>query len=123
MLYNIKVNIYNRNIHIVYSNKYHVVWCPKYRRAVLSNKVGYRLKDIIYQVAAETMSDIIEIMPDHVHLLCEVDPQFGIHQFIKLIKGRSSRQLRMEFPQIKKQGLGFVDAFIFFIYGWRRAAK
>jgi putative transposase len=40
-------------------------------------------------------------MPDHVHLLFEVDPQFGAHKAVKLIKGRSSRQLRQEFPSLK----------------------
>lgn len=39
----------------------------------------------------------IEIMPDHVHLLVDVDPQFGIHRLIKNIKGRSSKILRQEF--------------------------
>ena len=40
-------------------------------------------------------------MPDHVHLLVEVDPQFGIHRLTKLIKGYSSKILREEFPFLK----------------------
>ena len=49
--------------------------------------------------------DIIEmeIMPDHVHLLMEVDPQFGIHKAVKQIKGRSSRILREEYPWLKSK--------------------
>ena len=43
----------------------------------------------------------IEIMPDHVHLLLEVDPQFGIHKAIKRIKGRTSHILREEYPELK----------------------
>ncbi len=39
-------------------------------------------------------------MPDHVHLLVEVDPQFGIHRLGKLVKGRSSRYLRQEYPSL-----------------------
>lgn len=39
----------------------------------------------------------MEIMPDHVHLLMEVDPQFGVHKAVKQIKGRTSRVLRQEF--------------------------
>ena len=39
----------------------------------------------------------LEIMNDHVHLLVEVDPQFGIHRFVKLAKGRTSHDLRKEF--------------------------
>lgn len=55
------------------------------------------------QVCQEIQVEIIEmeIMPDHVHLLLEVDPQFGIHRAVKTIKGRTSRVLRQEFPQLK----------------------
>ena len=96
---------YKSNSNIVYSCKYHVVWTPKYRRPVLINGVDKRLKTIITEVGEETSSEIIEmeVMPDHVHLLVEVDPQFGIHHLVKLIKGRSSNLLRDEFPWLKKK--------------------
>ena len=45
----------------------------------------------------------MEIMPDHVHLLVEVDPQYGAHKLIKTIKGRSSRIIRSEFKWIKSR--------------------
>ena len=94
---------YKSNRNVVYSCKYHVVWCPKYRRKVLVNGVDSRLKELITQICQEIQVEIIEmeIMPDHVHLLIEVDPQFGIHKAIKLIKGRTSRILRTEFPYLK----------------------
>ena len=94
---------YKSNNNIVYSCKYHVVWCPKYRRKVLVDGVDSRLKELIIQICQEIQADIIEmeIMPDHLHLLIEVDPQFGIHKAIKLIKGRTSRILRQEFPYLK----------------------
>lgn len=90
---------YKSNNHVVFSCKYQVVWCPKYRRDVLVNGADDRLKEIIRQVCLETRSEVLEmeVMPDHVHLLVEVDPQFGIHHLVKLIKGRSSRLLRQEF--------------------------
>lgn len=93
----------NRNV--VYSCKYHVVWCPKYRRPVLVNGVDGRLKDIIREVCAEIHAELIEmeVMPDHVHLLVEVDPQYGIHRAVRLIKGRSSRLLRDEYPWLKSR--------------------
>ena len=94
---------YKSNSNVVYSCKYHVVWCPKYRRKVLVNGVDSRLKELITQICQEIQVEIIEmeIMPDHVHLLIEVDPQFGIHKAVKLIKGRTSRILRTEFPYLK----------------------
>ena len=96
---------YKLNNNVVYSCKYHVIWCPKYRRSVLQNEIDVRLKKIIYEVAQDKKSEIIEleVMPDHVHLLVEVDPQFGVHRLIKLMKGRSSRLLRSEFPWLKKR--------------------
>ena len=96
---------YKSNHNVVYSCKYHVVWCPKYRRSVLVRGVDERLKILIHDVANERQVAVIEleVMPDHVHLLCEVDPQFGIHKFIKQVKGRSSRVLRQEFPWLKSR--------------------
>ena len=93
---------YKSNLNVVYSCKYHVIWCPKYRRSVLVNGVDVRLKEVIQAVASERKCEILEleVMPDHVHLLVEVDPQFGIHRLIKLMKGRSSRVLRAEFKWI-----------------------
>ena len=94
---------YKCNNNITYSCKYHVIWCSKYRRKVLVEEVGQRLKELIVGVASELRVDIIEmeIMPDHVHLLLEVDPQFGIHRAVKNIKGKTSRILRAEFITLR----------------------
>ena len=56
-------------------------------------KVESRLKKIVSEVCKERESDLIEIEcdKDHVHILIEVDPQFGVHRLVKLIKGRSSK--------------------------------
>jgi putative transposase len=91
--------------HVTYSCKYHVVWCSKYRRAVLSEEIASRLKDILRLTIPKYRGYLIEVevMPDYVHLLVEVDPQFGIHRLVKLLKGRSSRGLRQEFPSLKRR--------------------
>lgn len=96
---------YKRNNNVVYSCKYHVVWCPKYRRKVLVDGVDERLKQICQDVADELRFEIIEmeVMPDHVHMLVEVDPQFGIHRAVKRMKGRSSHDLRQEFPWLRSR--------------------
>ena len=62
-----------------------------------------RLKAIIRDVCRERSAELIEVevVPDHVRLLVDVDPQFGIHRLVKAIKGRSSRLLRQEFPQCR----------------------
>jgi len=96
---------YKSNRNVVYSCKYHVVWCPKYRRKVLNGEIAERLKELIIQRCAEISAEIIEmeIMPDHVHLLLEVDPQYGINQAVRSIKGFSSHALRSEFPSLKSR--------------------
>ncbi len=94
---------YKSNNNIVYSCKYHIVWCPKYRRKVLIGNVETRLKELLIETCASMKVDIIEmeLMPDHVHILIELDPQFGVHRAIKQMKGRSSKILREEFPHLK----------------------
>lgn len=95
--------MYKSNKNIVYSCKYHVVWCTKYRRKVLINGADKALKKTAYQVAQELQFEIleIEVMPDHVHMLIEVDPQLGIHRAVKRIKGRTSHELRDNFEWLR----------------------
>jgi len=99
------LSTYKSNRHIVYSSKYHVVWCPKYRRKVLVGVVAKRLERVLKTLCAKMKVDILalEIMPDHVHLLCEVDPQFGVHRLVKRLKGNTSHTLRQEFPSLKSR--------------------
>lgn len=96
---------YKSNNNVVYSCKYHIVWTPKYRRPVLQNGIDERLKSIIQDLCKELECELlaVEILPDHVHVLAEVDPQFGIHRFVKTLKGKSSHILRSEFPALKSR--------------------
>ena len=96
---------YKNNKNVVYSCKYHVVWCPKYRRKVLVDGIDDRLKELIKSVCNEIGAELfeLEVMPDHVHLLLEVDPQYGINKAIRHIKGVTSHTLRSEFPKLKSR--------------------
>src|SRR5437660_4065170 len=96
---------YKSNKNVVYSSKYHIVWCPKYRRKVLAGGVEKRLLGLIHKAAARYRAEVIalEILPDQVHLLVEVDPQFGIHRLVKYIKGVTSHDLRKEFPSLSSR--------------------
>lgn len=93
------------NHNIVFDCKYHVVFCPKYRKKVLKEPVDFRLKELFLEKAMELRAEIVEmeIMPDHVHLLIKCDPQFGIHRVVKHLKGYTSRVLRMEFRHLKSR--------------------
>lgn len=93
------------NSNITFQCAFHVVWCPKYRRRVLGGPIEARLKEIVREVVDEKGAWLVEVevKPDHVHLLVEVDPQLGVHRLVKAIKGRSSRVLREEFPALKSR--------------------
>ncbi|MEG3929651.1 IS200/IS605 family transposase [Microcoleus sp. D3_18a_C4] len=93
------------NSNVTYCCNYHIVWCSKYRRSVLINGVDVRLKAILQEVCTEFNAELIEmeVMPEHVHVLVGVDPQFGIAKLIRYLKGRSSRLLRQEFPWLKSR--------------------
>lgn len=95
--------IYKSNNNVVYSCKYHVVWCSKYRRKVLTDGVDVRLKELLLECVANLSVDILEmeIMPDHVHILMEADPQYGVHKAVKSLKGYTSKILRQEFPYLQ----------------------
>lgn len=96
---------YKSNNNVVYSCKYHVVWCPKYRRKVLINGVDERLKSILNETAKGVGAEILEleVMEDHVQLLVEIDPQYGINKLVRRLKGTSSRILRSEFAWLKSR--------------------
>ena len=96
---------YRSNNNVVFSCKYHVVFCPKYRRRVLVDGVDARFKEVAREVASENGFGIVEmeVMPDHVHLLLDLDPQWGVHKAVKRIKGRTSHVLREEFPWLRSR--------------------
>lgn len=91
------------NNNVVFRCTFHVVWCTKYRRKLLTQEVEARLKEIAAEVAAETRCTIREMEGDldHFHMLVDCDPQFGVHRFVKAVKGRSSRLLRKEFSPLR----------------------
>ena len=96
---------YKKNAGAVFSLKYHVVWCPKYRRPVLGGAVGKRLVVLLRKKARELEMEIhaLEVMPDHVHLFVESDPRWCVAEIVNRLKGSTSHDLREEFPWLKSR--------------------
>jgi putative transposase len=90
--------------HTVHHILYHIIFCPKRRRKVLVGEVADRLKQIIEEVSKEQGWEIIEfaIQPDHVHLFIQANPYTLPTDIARLIKGRSSHDLREEFSHLKR---------------------
>lgn len=96
---------YAKNAGAVFSLKYHIVWCPKYRRSVLVSPVDGRLKELLYEVAQEydLVIHALEIMPDHVHVFVESQPTICVAEIVNRMKGVTSRILRDEFSHLKSR--------------------
>lgn len=96
---------YAKNAGAVFALKYHLVWCPKYRRPVLVEDVAQRLKSLLHEIAGELEVTIhaLEVMPDHVHLFVEADPTRGVAELMRRFKGRTSHDMRKEFPSLRSR--------------------
>ncbi len=95
---------YKHEEHTIHLVVYHIIWCPKRRRKVLVGPVHDRLKLIIGEVAAEHAWEIVRlaIQPDHDHLFIRANPYTLPSDIPRLITGRSSHDLREEFPHLRK---------------------
>jgi len=90
--------------HTVHHILNHIIWCPKRRRKVLVEAVAERLEQIMREVAQEYGWQIMRlaIQPDHVHLFLQSNPYTLPTDIPRLMKGRSSHELREEFPHLMR---------------------
>ena len=98
-------DIYRRTETTVYSCKYHIVFCPKYRRKVLREPIAERFKELVLSLQEQYNFIVIEmeVMPDHVHLLLDIDPTVGVNKIVSKIKGFTAHYLTREFPELKRK--------------------
>lgn len=96
---------YKTSAGCVFTLKYHLVWCPKYRMNVLTGKVAERLKELLYEKAEvnKWVIEAVEIMPDHVHLFVSAGPIVAPQRLANSFKGYTSRILRKEFSHIRSR--------------------
>jgi putative transposase len=99
---------YTHGQHTVYHHRYHLVWITKYRYRVLQGELRLRVREIIAQVAEEMDVKIINgvLSNDHIHVFVSIPPQIAVSEFVKKAKGRSSRKIQQEFPEIRKRYWG-----------------
>jgi putative transposase len=99
---------YRQSAHAVYDLKYHMIWCTKYRKKILRARIAERARDLIRQICAARNVTIVRgsVSPDHIHLLLAAPPVLAPAKLAQYIKGRSSRHLQAEFPELRKQYWG-----------------
>ena len=95
--------VFDRNC--VYQTAYHVVWCPKYRKPVLTGTIPAFVQNQIQEICLKHDYRLLslEIQPDHIHLFISFSPALSIATVVKILKGSVARKLFLEFPELKKQ--------------------
>lgn len=93
---------YQRDEHRVHLIVYHLIWCPKRRKPILTGQLKERLEQLISEKCQEKGWQIITlaIQPDHLHLFVRVWPSDSAAEVVKELKGYTSFHLRKEFAQI-----------------------
>jgi putative transposase len=99
---------YRRSAHAVFDIKYHVVWITKYRYKVLRGRIAERARDLIRQTCEARDVKIVRgaVSPDHIHMLLSAPPDLSPSKLVQYVKGRSSRRLQDEFPELRKRYWG-----------------
>ena len=95
---------YRKSTHTVHDLKVHLVWITKYRYQVLTKEVGLRTREIMRQICDQNDIEIISgvVSKDHVHVYISYPPKFSVSEMVRWFKGRTSRKLQEEFPQLSK---------------------
>jgi putative transposase len=99
---------YRTGAHSRFDLKYHFVWIPKYRKAILSGQVGIRLRSLVREICRTLEIEIVEgsVSSDHVHVLLSCPPNLSPSKIMQAIKGKTSRKLLAEFKHLQKQFWG-----------------
>ena len=85
--------------------KYHIVWCTKYRRKVLTEDIQNNLKMFVVEVCEKNNFEIevMETMGDHIHIFIKASVKDSVHRIVSQIKGFTSFKLREMFPELKSR--------------------
>jgi putative transposase len=87
------VRHYRLGAHTKSDLKLHVVWIPKYRKAVLTGEVAVRVRDLLRPIAAEHELETGKVARDYMHLFLWYRPNQQVNQIMQWLKGISSRVL------------------------------
>ena len=85
--------VFDRNC--VYQTAYHVVWCPKYRKSILTGSIADESKRLIEGICLERNWSVLalEVQPDHIHLFVSIPPSTSVADAVKILKGSTARKL------------------------------
>ena len=93
---------YRKGSHSTHDLKVHLVWCTKYRHKALQQDVACRIRDLLRQICEANDIQIVKghVSKDHIHLYVSSPPKLSVSEMIKRLKGRSSKMIQAEFPEL-----------------------
>lgn len=99
---------YRKATHTIYNLQVHIAWITKYRYKVLREAIAERAKELVRRICVENRVEILSgvVSPDHIHILVSMDPSMSVSKLVMYIKGKTSRKLQMEFPELGKKYWG-----------------
>ena len=99
---------YRKSSHTTFRIELHLVWVTKYRYKILQGAIGTRTRDLLRRISSEERAEVLSgsVSPDHVHLLVSIDPSVSGSTLLRQLKGKTSRMLQMEFPDLNKRYWG-----------------
>ena len=97
-----------RQSHVKWYCKYHVVFVPKYRRRAIFGSLRKQIGGILRDLCQQQGVEIVEghAMPDHIHLCLSIPPKYSVANTIGLLKGKSAIRIHRECPGQKRNFTG-----------------
>ena len=99
---------YSTGAHTIFHHRYHIVWITKYRYKVLTRPMRLRIREITRQICDQLGVTIVKgvLSADHVHMFVEIPPKVSVSDFMRRVKGCTSRKIQQEFPEVRKRYWG-----------------
>ena len=99
---------YSTGGHTKFHNRYHIVWITKYRYKVLTPEMRYRIRELTYQICGQMEVRVIKgaLSSNHIHMFVEIPPKVSVSDFMRRVKGCTSRKIQQEFPELRKRYWG-----------------
>jgi putative transposase len=99
---------YRKGSHTIFNIQIHLCWLTKYRYKVLTGDLALRTRDLLRRICVEENVEILKgtVSSDHIHIAVSLDPSTNISTLVKFLKGKTSHQLQMEFPELRKKYWG-----------------
>ncbi len=100
---------FRRLSHTIYECKYHLVFCPKYRRPILKDEIREYVRGEISNLLRQKEGiEIIEmnVQSDHIHLVVWIPPKYAVSAVMGYLKGKLAIRLLQRYERLGKQFWG-----------------